>query len=71
MVMLKYWWIGLYEDVRQIVRNCASCRRVEDPVFKSHRPELQSLPISGMFYTWHVDLCGPFEQSWRGNRYVL
>jgi hypothetical protein len=24
-----------------------------------------------MFYRWHVDLCGPLEQSVRGNKYVF
>lgn len=70
MVMLSYWWPGLYQTVRDCVQQCQRCHQVR-AVFNAQRPQLQPLPISCMFYRWHVDLFGPCPKSTRGNSYVL
>ena len=33
--------------------------------------KLQSLPIQGLFFRWHVDFAGPFEETERGSKYIL
>jgi hypothetical protein len=71
LVMLDYWWAGLYEDVRRCLGSCQVCQRVSNALFNAQRPDLQPLPIMGMFYRWHVDLAGPFPTSRRGNKYVM
>lgn len=71
LVLLDYWWAGVYDDVRQGLASCQVCQRVSNALFNSQRPVLQPLPIMGLFYRWHVDLAGPFPTSRRGNKYVM
>jgi hypothetical protein len=69
LILLTYWWKGLFADVRKVLQQCEACQHTM-AVFNSQRPELQCLPIAGMFYRWHVDTCGPFNSSLRGNTYL-
>ena len=72
LLMLSYWWPGMYQAVRDCIRSCQACSRVNSVSFNSTKPELQPLPIMGLFYRWHVDHCGPFKPATpRGNRYVM
>ena len=72
LLMLSYWWPGMYKAVRECILNCQACSRMNKITFNSQRPELQPLPIMGLFYRWHVDLCGPFQPfTPRGNKYVM
>ena len=71
LLMQQYWWSGMYSDVLKVVANCPSCSRVMSSNFGARSPELQPLPIMGMFYRWHVDLAGPFPTTSRGNAYVM
>ena len=71
LLMMQYWWSGMYSDVHKVVANCPSCSRVTSSNFGARSPELQPLPIMGMFYRWHVDLAGPFPTTSRGNAYVM
>ena len=71
LLLLSYWWKGLYGDVRDCCRNCASCSRVDSSNFGAFTPQLQPLPVMGMFYRWHVDLAGPFPLSTMSNKYVM
>jgi site-specific DNA-cytosine methylase len=71
LVLLQYWWAGVYQDVRDCARSCEQCSRVGSSSFSAQPPELQPLPIMGMFYRWHVDLAGPFPVSAMGHRYVM
>ena len=71
MLMLRYWWAGMYNDVRRAISLCPSCSRVTSSNFGAMSPELQPLPIMGMFYRWHVDLAGPFPVTARGHTYVM
>ena len=70
LVALDYWWAGIYTDVRECVLNCQECKQVS-ATFHAARPELQPLPIMGMFYRWHMDLCGPFPKTRRGNTFIM
>ena len=71
MLMLRYWWAGLYNDVRRAISLCPSCSRVTSSNFGARSTQLQPLPIMGMFYRWHVDLAGPFPVTARGHTYVM
>ena len=66
----NYWWAGLEQDVVRVLSECEVCGRVKAS-FNAASPELQPLPIEGMFYRWGVDLAGPFVQSKLGNKYVF
>ena len=70
LLLNRYWWQGMTEDVSSVVRHCAACDRVNS-TFTVQPTELNPLPIGGLFYRWGVDLCGPFDQTERGHKYVM
>eukprot|EP00775_Hariotina_reticulata_P000616 gene616-biopygen1270 len=70
MLLTKYWWYGLLADVSTLVRHCEQCSRIQAS-FTAKPEQLQSIPISGLGYRWHVDLAGPFPVSRRGHAYVM
>jgi hypothetical protein len=37
----------------------------------AQHPILHPLPIEGMFYIWGIYLCGPFDVTPRGNKYLM
>lgn len=41
LVLIDYWWVGLYQQVRDVVSKCEACDRVSRAIFNSQRPELQ------------------------------
>jgi hypothetical protein len=69
-VLASYWWQGVLADVTDTVANCEVCDRTKT-TFNTTGPQLQSLPITGLFYRWGVDLCGPFPTSRHGNSYIM
>jgi hypothetical protein len=70
LVGYTYWWHGLWADVAAELSKCGVCERVRS-TFSTTQPTLQPLPISGLMYRWGVDLCGPFEETTRGNLYTM
>lgn len=72
LVKLHYWWPGMYRQVATVVGKCAACDLAKArPNRKAGGTELQSLPIQGLFFRWHVDFAGPFNETERGNKYIL
>ena len=67
---LKYWWKGRRADVERVLSHCSTCDRVKAS-FNAVHPSLHPLPIEGMFYRWGCDLCGPFDVTVRGHKYLL
>jgi hypothetical protein len=70
LVQANFWWYGLYKDVCAMVRSCELCRRV-NAAFTAQSPQLNPLPIEGLFYRWGVDLFGPVAKSAQGNCYCM
>lgn len=70
LLMGSYWWSGMEADVRKALGTCEVCAQVK-AAFNAERPELQPLPVEGLFYRWGVDLAGPFPQSRAGSVYVM
>jgi hypothetical protein len=70
LLMLTYWWAGLYRAVRDCLRACVTCNQTK-ATFNHVQPVLHSLPIKGPFYRWHLDLAGPFTMSTHGMRYAF
>ena len=62
LVMLTYWWIGLYQDVKAVVHQCAPCSKTK-VTFNDMQPVRMSLPIKGLMYRWQCDLFGPYPES--------
>ena len=70
LVLLNYWWAGLWQDCRDAVKSCAACSQSK-ATFSAQQPVLHPLPIKGLFYRWHVDLAGPFAVTKQGNKYLM
>jgi len=70
LLLASYWWPGMDADVAKALATCAVCAQVKAN-FNADRPELQPLPIEGLFYRFGVDFAGPFARSKDGNAYVL
>ncbi|GAX81110.1 hypothetical protein CEUSTIGMA_g8544.t1 [Chlamydomonas eustigma] len=70
LVMMNYWWPGLWDDCSKVVKSCQACS-VTKVSFNSVQPVLHPLPIRGLMYRWSLDTCGPFPVTTRGHTRVL
>jgi hypothetical protein len=70
LVATNFWWRTMRHDVAVHVRDCSLCQRAKCS-FNSQQPTLTPLEISGVMYRWGCDLCGPFVETPRGNKYVM
>ncbi len=66
----NYWWRGMKPVVKKVVSSCSQCDRA-NVSFTGLNPKLQSLPIRGLFYRWHVDLATKLPESKRGNTCIM
>jgi hypothetical protein len=67
---LEYLWKGRRADVEQVLSVCDVCDRLK-ALFNAVHPSLYPLPIEGMFLPMGCDLCGPFDETSRGHKYLL
>lgn len=59
----RYYWKGIYKDVRNYDRNCDSCQ-ISNKKHKTTKPEME--PITVPPSTWKkiaVDLIGPYSDD--------
>ena len=66
----RYFWNGMYSDVRKWIKTCLDCRKAKQTLQRHSgylHPQLYDQP----FDTVGIDLLGPFPLSSRGNLYVL
>ena len=65
----RYFWSGMYRDVVEFLQNCAACNMRK---LRRVRPPLQKMPIPKYpFEQVAIDTCGPFPESYGGNRYII
>ena len=70
LLATSYWWRGMAEAAAEVCASCRACSMARTSG-RARNPELQPLPIQHMFYRWGVDLCGPFPETARGNKYIM
>ncbi|KAJ1189294.1 hypothetical protein NDU88_006042, partial [Pleurodeles waltl] len=69
-VLQRFYWPGIYGDIRRFCQNCQKCQ-LYNPVTQPPAP-LQPLPvIETPFSRVGMDLIGPLTPSNRGRQYVL
>jgi len=71
LVSARYYWPGMYRDVRRFVRCCRKCdlfRPKKGPHFGSMQSFVEA---TKPFVRVGMDFIGPFHESARGNRYVI
>ena len=66
----KYYWPGMKEDILRIIRSCQTCFRCSDFQRKNVRP-LNPFPTERVFQTVHIDIVGPLKQTKSGYKYIL
>jgi len=66
-----YFWFGMAEDVRNLVKNCSTCK-MSKAVNYVTRPPMGSAPESTRpFQRIYIDFLGPYPRSRNGNTCVL
>jgi transposase InsO family protein len=69
-VQERYWWNGLYTEVRDYVRECPDCMRNKFGR-TADMGEPQSIVVSEPWAKTGIDYVGPLKPTKRGNRYIV
>ena len=71
----NYWWYGMYEDVKEYVKNCSNCsicQQIHKSVNK--KPDIKQIISNGPRERYVVDLVDINEEIQNGNneyKYIL
>ena len=69
-ISARFWWKGMYRDVKRWVRACSVCCRRKTP-----RPAHAGVPATVMspyqFHTVCIDIVGPLPETANGNKWIL
>jgi transposase InsO family protein len=67
----KYYWTGMYDDVKKYIQSCQPCAARKTTYHHREIP-LGSLPIpKHPFEALGIDVLGPLPKTLRGNLYIL
>ena len=66
----RFYWPGMYEDVKNWCQTCPTCVTKKSPVPKGRAP-MQTFRAGYPMQVIAVDITGPFPESEAGNTYVL
>jgi hypothetical protein len=67
----KYYWRGMYDDVKKYVQSCQFCAARKTPYHHREIP-IGSLPIpSQPFEALGIDVLGPLPKTRAGNQFIL
>lgn len=69
-IRTRYWWQGMFQDVKHWVRSCIDCQTRKSPRNR-HKAPLIPIPVEGPFHRLSVDVLGPFNTSLSGNRFIV
>ena len=65
-----YWWPGLANQVRGVLKNCQICQ-LDNPRVPPLEKTRFIEPPQGPFKGWSLDLAGPFPRDIDGNQYLV
>uniref|UniRef100_A0A8C4XBU5 Gypsy retrotransposon integrase-like protein 1 n=1 Tax=Erpetoichthys calabaricus TaxID=27687 RepID=A0A8C4XBU5_ERPCA len=69
-IKLRFYWLGINEEVRRFCVSCPECQLWQIP--RRDRAPLVPLPLIDVpFERIGVDIVGPLEPSARGHKYIL
>ena len=66
----RYFWIGQTDDVKRYCKCCMECQKLK-PQQSTPEAPLQPISSSRAFEMVSMDVCGPYPDSERNNRYIL
>ncbi|GKD91976.1 reverse transcriptase domain-containing protein [Tanacetum coccineum] len=64
-----FFWLTIYKDAHELVKNCDSCQR-QGKISQHDEMPQNSIQVCEIFDVWGIDFMGPFPSS-RGNKYIL
>jgi hypothetical protein len=64
----RYYWKGMYKDIKRYVRYCDACQRRGQ---KGGKGNLHPIKVGEPFERIGIDFVGPLERTKKGNRYIL
>nr|GEY22083.1 retrovirus-related Pol polyprotein [Tanacetum cinerariifolium] len=64
---LRFYWLTIYRDAQDLVKNCDVCQRQGKISQRDEMPQ-NSIQVGEIFNVWGIDFMGPFS---RGNKYIL
>nr|GEY05991.1 reverse transcriptase domain-containing protein [Tanacetum cinerariifolium] len=64
-----FYWLTIYKDAFELVKNCDSCQRQGKISQKDEMPQ-NTIQVYEIFDVWGIDFMGPFPNS-KGNKYIL
>jgi len=70
LIKARFFWYGMYADVRRWVDSCESCQR-KKPSRQSTNGLLEPIETHYPFETNAADIVGPFVKTKSGNKYIL
>ena len=70
LLMAVYSWRYMRRQVKAVLLSCMPCQQAHAR-FKNTTTTLTPHPVVGMFFTWGVDLSGPYPKSERGYSYLF
>ena len=66
----RFWWRGMYGDVKKFVGRCEACMMAKNTI-KDKRGFQLGMTAVGFLEAVHVDIYGPFPETSAGMRYIL
>ena len=70
-ILEKYWWKGMYKDIKRHVDSCSVCARMKPRMGTPPAP-LVPLEVEDVFHRWQIDHVGPTTKCKKtGCAYVL
>lgn len=66
----RYYWPSMHDDIRTWVSSCLACAKKKPA---QPRNDCKLIPIRSTypFEIFGIDICGPFNKTKDGNRYIL
>ena len=70
MLTNHYWWRGMTEQVKEVLKNCRDCQLIH--VSFNEPKELHPIAVKGVYHKVGIDLIGPLQPTTtRGNNYII
>src|SRR5881227_655600 len=64
----RYYWKGMYKDIKRYIRYCDTCQRRGQ---KGGKGNLHPIKVGEPFERIGIDFVGPLERTKNGNKYIL
>src|SRR6059058_1662492 len=64
----RYYWKGMYKDIKRYIRYCDTCQRRGQ---KGGKGNLYPIKVGEPFERIGIDFVGPLERTRKGNKYIL